>query len=223
MRALLLGACLVAACTPGGRRQGVAAALAGSTGGADPSAANTGRPASGYVARRALPSQTVIAGASSVVLERDESWAGSVFVREIRWNGRTLYPVDAKACAAGAVVPAFCEGAFASIGGHEGHATQLVAFHAAAGVVRLVFAAVIEGSSECGAQGFWVLEVAPNGARATRPIEGCFAFVVDPGLESSEHSPRVVWGPPLELSSRTAAGATVRRRLDESSFSWSPP
>ncbi len=82
-----------------------------------------------------------------------------------------------------------------------------------------VFAAVFDGSGECGTYGFWIMRVDKT-IHISQPIEGCFAF----SEEDADHkSPVVVWGPPLRVVVQDEASAHSRTyALDERTFTLTP-
>ncbi len=87
-----------------------------------------------------------------------------------------------------------------------------------------VFGAVVDGSGECGADGFWVMRVDKT-IHVTQPIVGCFAFTyADSGaLGVGAKHPDVQWGPPLRLVVQDAAGGPPRTYiLDETAFALVP-
>jgi hypothetical protein len=83
-----------------------------------------------------------------------------------------------------------------------------------------LFAAVIDGSGECGAYGFWLMRVDKT-IHITEPIVGCFAFTYgDSGaLEAGVKNPGVEWGPPFRLVVQGEAGGQRHTyTLDETAF-----
>ena len=77
-----------------------------------------------------------------------------------------------------------------------------------------VFAAVVDGSGECGAYGVWMMRVDKT-IHITQPVEGCFAFSQD----ADPKSPVVAWGPPLRVVVQDEGSARTHAYvLDDEAF-----
>jgi hypothetical protein len=89
---------------------------------------------------------------------------------------------------------ALCTPAFRHLAHDRGtHGSRLVDTRSSEASTYYVFAAVVEGSGECGAYGFWIMRVDKT-IHITQPLEGCFAFSDD-----EKKNPVVQWGPPVRL------------------------
>jgi hypothetical protein len=99
-------------------------------------------------------------------------------------------------------------------------AIQLVAVRTGSNKADFVFAAVIAGSGECGAYGFWVMRVDASDVRLTPPIAGCFSLLTEG--DGGVVSPGVQWGPPLRLAISAYDRPGLTYVLDERRFVMLP-
>lgn len=148
------------------------------------------------------------------MLTFDES---GTFVQSMVADSEVVMP---PACAplpkkgAGAVL---CSPAFRELAHERGSATaRLVDEHSDDAGSTYVFAAVITGSGECGAYGFWAIRVDTK-VHVTPPVAGCFMLQEEAGAEKS---PRIQWGPPLVFSTQAYGGARDTFVLDDGTFQF---
>ena len=107
---------------------------------------------------------------------------------------------------------------FRSVG--RGKDLMHVGTHVRGQQLDLLFAGVYEGSSECGAYGYWLLRVDPTGARATSPIVGCSTtpFPEGPGVDFV--NPVIRWDPPVSIRVHEGLGNWRRFELNARTLQW---
>ena len=146
--------------------------------------------------------------------------ARSSFVASIAVGSERVFPppCDAPAPpASGLCSPGHLE--LRSVRG-KGKDLELVGTHVRGQQLDLLFAAVFEGSPECGAYGYWLLQVGPTGARATSPILGCMATPVAEGPDREVPNPMIQWGPPVSIRFGEEGGGWRRWELNSRTFQW---
>jgi hypothetical protein len=129
------------------------------------------------VATAAPPQREATVAASRVVIDLDESSAHGAYVRRMRVDEQVIYPTTCDGPRPSP--PALCSPAFRDLGGHGSYRVEVVDAMSDRTRADYLLAAVIEGSSECGAYGFWLIRVDSRGVRATQPVAGCFALSRD--------------------------------------------
>lgn len=173
-----------------------------------------------------LPPIEFVVGNKRVVVNRHRGVGRFYFVDTILVDSDTIYPPKCDA----PVLPT--SGLFSSshielrsvLG--KGKDLMLVETHDGKKQRDLLFAAVFEGSPECGAYGYWLLRVGPTGTRATAPIVGC---MTDPYTENTEtegeyfkesRNPIIQWGPPVSVRISDGLGSWLQFQLNSWTLDW---
>ncbi|MDC0741473.1 hypothetical protein [Polyangium mundeleinium] len=159
-------------------------------------------------------------GDKRVVLRFRAGASDAQFVESIAVGSEMVFPppCDAPALpASGLCSPGHLE--LRSVLG-KGKDLELVGTHVRGQQLDLLFAAVFEGSPECGAYGYWLLRVGPTGARATSPILGCMATPVPAGPDREVPNPMIQWGPPVSIRFGDEGGGWRRWELNSRTFQW---
>jgi len=102
----------------------------------------------------------------------------------------------------------------------KGKDLQLVGTHVRGQQLDLLFAAVFEGSPECGVYGYWLIRIGSTGARATSPIVGCMTDPFPEGPYQEYRNPTVRWGPPVSIRVHVFDKDWRRFELNSQTFKW---
>lgn len=163
----------------------------------------------------AAPKARTGAESRAVVWTFDES---GFFVRAMTVGEETILPPACAPPRTGAAT-VLCNPAFRALAHGQGTmSAHVVDMRREGRGATYVFAAVIAGSGECGAYGFWAIRVGQD-VRVTPPIEGCFMLQ---GEATADTGPTIQWGPPLSLALRAASKPVETFVLDEGAYSFAP-
>lgn len=206
-------------CPPDGGFSGADASTDASREDAAGDAAGDASDATDAVPIGALPPRETTMAARRVVIDLDESHAHDAYVRAMRVDEQVIYPTN---CDGPRPSPrALCSPAFRDLGGHGFYGVKVVDVRSDRARADYLFAAVIEGGSECGAYGFWLIRVDSRGVRATQPVAGCFALSRDRTRPETD-TPVIRWTPRVELRAdgEGGGGHTARFLLADGPFTF---
>ena len=143
-----------------------------------------------------------------------------ITVRDMSVDGTVIVPPPPCDPPPSKAVAALCAPAFRHLAHDRGaSAPRLIDSMTNDAGTYYVFAAVIDGSGECGAYGVWVMLVDKT-IHITQPVEGCFTYTYDDSglVEAGKATPEVHWGPPLRVVVQQTSRPAHTYVLDESKF-----
>lgn len=168
----------------------------------------------------APPPTEFAVGDERVVLGFRKGAAGIRFVESIVVGSEIVFPPQCDA-------PTPPASGLCSLGHRElrsdsgyGKDLKLVGTHARGQQLDLLFAAVFEGSPECGAYGYWLLRVDPRGARATSPIVGCLTTPFPEGPDREYPNPVIQWEPSVGIRVLDSYSGWLGFELDARTLEW---
>jgi hypothetical protein len=153
------------------------------------------------------------------------TFESGITVREMSVDGNVVVPPPPCSPRPTGPLAALCSPAFQHLAHDRGpRAPRLIDTITNDADTYYVFAAVFDGSGECGAYGLWVMRVHGSTLQITPPLEGCFVFSYDDAglVEAGTRSPDVHQGPPLRLVVEETNKKPRSYVLDERTFALVP-
>jgi hypothetical protein len=170
----------------------------------------------GYLATGTLPPIARRIGDRNVLLLLDRSYGGQAFVRAMLVDDQPIFPPH---CGDGSVTQLLCSDAYRHLGGVDVFGIRLLDTHVDHEIADFLFGAFVEGSSECGAYGFWLIRVDARSLRISMPVGGCFAYA-DDRHTSGAATLSAHWGAHIVVTVTQQGGQRDRYDLEPRTLTW---